>query len=191
MKKKIRIGLDFDGVVAYNPFRVIRSPWAFFKRNFLGVKKLTFYYPDNKFKRFIWKIMHDSSMFPAKGTNLLNKLKTDKEYELHLVTGRYSFLDGHLNSWLDKYNLKKYFKTINLNRFDEQPHLFKEKMIKKFSLEIFVEDNWDIVEYLSQKKDLNCEIYWIYNLLDRFRPYPNKFPYLEKALEEIIKSIKY
>ncbi len=196
MKDRIRVGLDFDGVVAYNPLRIVRWPIAYFKRQILGINKLSFFYPQANWQKYIWKILHESSIFPAKGTGLLKKLVKQGNIEVHLVTARYSFLDDHLYQWLEKYHLRKLFKTINLNKQDEQPHLFKEKMVRKYRLDYFVEDNWDIVKYLNsqpkagrplaEKQDV--KIYWIYNILDRGTVYSYKFPYLEKALEQIVKK---
>lgn len=188
MKKIIRVGLDFDGVVAYNPFRIVRAPISLVKRNLLGIKKLSFIYPRRKWQQIIWTILHESSVYPAKGVDYLRILVQDKAIEAHIITARYSFLDNHLYKWLDKYRLRKLFKTINLNKNDEQPHLFKEKLIKKYDLDIFVEDNLDIVKYLHGKG--KTKIYWIYNILDRNYPHPKKFPYLGKALEDILNRSK-
>lgn len=188
MKKKIKIGLDFDGVVAYNPFRIIRAPIAAVKRDLLRIKKLSFYYPEAFWQKFIWKILHESSVFPARGVSLLQELVEKDLVEAHLITARYSFLDNHLDKWLCKYNLKKNFKSINLNRNNEQPHLFKRRMIKEQNLEIFIEDNLDIVKYLSQEKKIKAKIYWIYNILDSHRQHSFKYPYLEKALQDVIKN---
>lgn len=184
MKQKLNIGIDFDGVVAYNPFRIIRSPWAYFKRNILGIRKLTFFYPQSNWQRFIWRIVHDSSFFPSRGIDLLEDLVVTDTIELHLVTGRYHFLDDHLQHWLTKHHLTKLFKTININTHDDQPHLFKERMIGKYKFDVFIEDNWDIVEYLHKKIE-RTKVYWIYNLVDRHRIYPYKYPYLEKALKAL------
>lgn len=184
MKQKLRIGIDFDGVIAYNPFRVIRSPWAYFKRNVLGIRKLTFFYPQNRHQQIFWRILHNSSILPSRGIDLLEELVNTGQIELHLVTGRYHFLDEHLHHWLKKHRLTKLFNTININSHDNQPHLFKEKMINKYEFDIFIEDNWDIVEYLYQKQK-KTKMYWIYNLIDRHRIYPYKFPYLGKALQAL------
>jgi len=195
MTRKIKVGLDFDGVVAYNPFRIIRPIVAFVKSKIFGANKLVFWYPKARWQQIYWAILHESSIFPAKGIDLLKDL-VDKGYiEAHLVTARYSFLDNHLYRWIDRYKLRKYFKTINLNKNDEQPHIFKEKMIEKYELDFFIEDNLDIVRYLSHKARLRqgfggqAKIYWIYNILDHFINYPHKFPYLGKALEEIEKLL--
>lgn len=186
MVRKIRVGLDFDGVVAYNPFRLIRSFISFFKHNIFGIKKLSFWYPKKHWQQIFWIIVHESSVFPARGTKLLEQLVKEGRIEAHLVTARYSFLDDHLNNWLKKYKLTHLFTTITLNKKDEQPHIFKEKMIEKHKLDFFIEDNWDIVKYLHGKSQ--TKIFWIYNVLDRGQKHPHKFPYLQKALEEIVRK---
>jgi hypothetical protein len=188
MTKILKVGFDFDGVVAYNPFRVIRAPVTFLKQNILGVKKLQFWYPQKRWQQIFWTILHESSVFPAKGVDLLKEVTKEEKIEAHLVTARYSFLDDRLYNWLDRHNLRKIFKTINLNKKDEQPHLFKEKIIEKYKLDIFIEDNLDIVNHLHKKK-WNTRIFWIYNLLDRWHPHPYKYPFLEKAIEEIVRQI--
>ncbi len=184
-RRKIKVGLDFDGVIAYNPFRVVRYPIAYFKRNILGIKKLRFWYPEKAWQQIFWVFLHESSIFPAKGTDLLQKLVREGKIEAHLISARYSFLDKHLLRWLKKHRLDNLFTTINFNKDDEQPHLFKEKMIQKRDVDFYVEDNLDIVKYLHGRS--KAKVYWIYNILDRRFPHPYKYPYLEKALGEIQK----
>jgi hypothetical protein len=183
--KVVRIGVDFDGVVAYNPFRLIRAPVKWFKKRFLGISKTTFFVPKTPAERLIWIIIHESSFFPARGTKLLNGLATNPSYEFHLVTGRYGFLKNNLMKWLKRYHLDATFKTININENCEQPHIFKDKMINKLKLDAFIEDNLDIVRYLENKS--KTKILWIFNIFDRKQVYPHKFPYLESALKNIIK----
>lgn len=183
MKRKIIVGLDFDGVVAYNPFRIIRPVVAFVKSRFFGVTKLNFFYPKRRWQQILWIIAHESSVFPAFGTKLLKKLVNEEKIEVHLITARYSFLDNHLNRWLKRNKLNNIFKTINLNKNNEQPHLFKEKFIRKYKLDYFVEDNLDIVKYLNKK--YKTKIFWIYNIFDRHVDYKYKYPYLKKALQDI------
>ncbi|PIP33122.1 hypothetical protein COV53_00380 [Candidatus Gottesmanbacteria bacterium CG11_big_fil_rev_8_21_14_0_20_37_11] len=195
MKGKIKVGFDFDGVVAYNPFRVVRPIIAFIKHDILGIKKLRFWYPQKKWQQIFWVIVHESSIYPACGIELLKKMVTDQQIEAHLITARYSFLNNRLHNWLNKYKLSGYFKTINLNINDDQPHLFKSELIDKYRLNYYIEDNWDIVNYLAnckkqKKTDFNTKIFWIYNVSDRNIKFPSKFPYLQKALEELSKQIK-
>src|SRR3989338_1539388 len=134
MKKKIRVGLDFDGVIAYNPLRIFRAIIVYLKQKFLGVYKIRFLYPEKKWQQVAWRILHNSSIFPGKGLNTISSMR-DKGIEIYLITGRYSFLDDHLDKWLIKNKVKKYFKSININKNNEQPHLFKEKMINELKLD--------------------------------------------------------
>lgn len=189
MKSKlIKVGLDFDGVVAYNPFRVIRAPVAFVKSRLLGVKNLKFYVPQQKWQRIFWIIMHESSIFPANGSKLLKEMAATDKYEFHLITARFHFLDQSLNRWLTRYRMKPIFKSINMNIHDKQPHIHKLETINRLGLDYFVEDNWDIVNYLKGKTQ--TKVYWIYNLTDLSVKYPDKFPYLKKALEDLNQHTK-
>ncbi len=188
MKKKNRIvvGVDFDGVVAYNPFRIIRAPIAYVKKNMLGIKKTKFYIPQSSVEKILWTILHESSVFPANGVDLLREFVEQDRIEAHLVTARFHFLQDRLYQWLRRYDLERIFSSITVNERDHQPHLYKERVIKENRFDYFVEDNLDIVEHLS--RTTSTEILWIYNLLDRFHPYEKKFPYLQQALEYIVKK---
>jgi len=187
-KRILRVGFDLDGVILYNPARIFRPVIAYIKNMLFDHKKpLKFYYPKSKIEKFFWHLFHLSSIFPAQGLDRLEKLVNDKKIKAYLITARYSFLKKDLDFWIKKLKLKKYFSGIYYNQKDEQPHLFKEKMIKKLKLDIFVEDNWDIVNYLnkSEKKSNRYKIFWIYNLLDIKIKYPYKFPNLSKAIKEL------
>lgn len=181
--RPIKVGIDFDGVLAYNPFRVIRAPVTYVKRRFFGMKKTHFHIPKTRLEQAIWGILHESSVFPAQGVGLLQELIGKNLIEAHLLTARYSFLEKNLMDWLARYRMTHLFRTININRLDEQPHMYKERMIKALGFDIFIEDNWDIVEHLQGKT--GTKVYWIYNITDKSQAYPHKYPYLEKALRDV------
>jgi uncharacterized HAD superfamily protein len=186
MAKPLRIGFDFDGVIAYNPARIVRAPVSYFKKKIFKVHKLSFFYPKNSFERWVWTILHDSSLFPAYGVDLLKEMTSSSKIEAHLITARYSFLDKSLYKWLHRYGLTPYFKSITLNSENEQPHLYKQKTIERLKLDYFVEDNLDIVKHLD--KTVNAKVYWIYNILDRNYPHPRKHPNVNRVLLEILKK---
>lgn len=185
MKKKIIVGLDFDGVVAYNPIRILRLPVALAKQYFLGKTTTHFFVPKTPFTKFIWAGIFESSVFPARGSSMLAQLVREKKIEVHLVTARFSFMRDHLYRWLRVWRMGELFTSITTNDRDEQPHVFKARIVAEKKFDIYIEDNWDIVSHLNSKK-LSTRVYWIYNILDRGRKYPYKYPYILKALEDIM-----
>ena len=200
-----RVGFDFDGVVAYNPLRVFRRPVMMVAKLFRREKEsLHFPYPKSSLVKWFWERAHRTSFFPSRGFSRLRELLGRGDIEGYIITGRYAFLNDELYDWLRHNKVDGLFKHIYVNMNDEQPHLFKERMIKKLNLDYFVEDNWDIVQYLNSKFKIkssrqitnsnvqnskqngeHIEIHWIYNILDKFNTYPHKHPYLESFLNEI------
>ena len=184
-QKIIKIGLDFDGVVTYNPLRIARLGVSFLKHKVLKIKKLGFFEPKNRWQRCVYYLgVVTPSIFPATGINLLKSLSKSPRYEFYLLTGRYGFTKDKTYRWLKRYNLVAVFKKIYINEKGEQPHLYKERVINSNRFNYFVEDNLDIVRDLNSR-GVKTRILWIYNILDSSRKYPDKFPNLEKALENI------
>lgn len=188
-QKKIRVGFDFDGVIAYNPLRIFRKPTKYLKSLVLGKKEIEFYYPKSKLEKKIWELIHETSFFPAPGVNELRNLLKKNQIEGYIITSRYSFLRPQLERWLQKHYLLDYFAGIYHNESDDQPHKFKEKMVKSLKLDYFLEDNLDIVEHLN--KTTKTQIHWIYNILDHFIPYKNKHPHLRYFLKSLSRTIKW
>lgn len=184
MKKKLIVGLDFDGVVAYNPARLARFPVAFVKHTVLGIKTVRFFVPKTPVERAVWALLHESSVIPAFGVSYLRSLVTSGRVEAHLVTSRFGYLEPNLRRFLRRWNLTDLFTSVTINDKEEQPHEFKARIIRIRFFDHFVEDNWDIVSYLARQRG-RTKIHWIYNLFDRGKPYPRKYPYLQKALEAI------
>ncbi len=184
-----KVGFDFDGVVIYNPMRVLR-PFASFikKKNWVKRKELEFFVPEKNWEKFLWYLAHQSSLFPAKGWKTIKKLKQLGVIDPYLVTGRNTFLKQDLKSKFYLFGLNKVFETFYITETNEQPHLFKERVIKQLKLDFFVEDNWDIVNYLT-RCSLPAKVIWVTNFVDGQKiDYPYKVKNLEEALELILDS---
>lgn len=189
MKKQLRVGFDLDGVLLYNPIRITRPIISVIKKLFFKKKGLRFYSPQTTWEKKLWQLFHKSSIFVAPGLDEIKILIKENKIKAYIITARYSFLKNDLDQWLKKMKVNRYFSGIYYNQKDEQPHLFKERTIKKLNLDIFVEDNWDIVNCLKNKK-LKLKIYWIYNIFDRNYSYSDKFPNLKSAAIKIKELIK-
>lgn len=184
----LRVGFDMDGVLLYNPARIIRPFISSIKRIFLHKRKLHFYYPKSTPEKIIWKLAHKSSIYNAPGLKEITRLVETGKIEAYLITARYSFLGKSVENWVKNNKLQNTFKGVYFNAQDEEPHLFKEKMVKKLGLNMYVEDNFDIVNHLV--KTTPADIVWIYNILDRGTPFPKKFPHLASAIQALQELIE-
>jgi hypothetical protein len=185
MKKPIVIGLDFDGVVAYNPARIARFPISYVKEHILGVKKVSFFVPRTPLEKAVWALAHETSIVPGRGIGMLKTLVEHGDVEAHLLTARFGFLEPGLMRFLRFWELEHTFASITLNTKEEQPHEFKSRMIQAKKFAYYIEDNWDIVTHLSRTAP-KTRVHWIYNILDRGKTYPHKYPFLERSLEMIM-----
>lgn len=189
-KKTIKIGFDLDGVLLYNPARNLRPITQILKRIVKpkSRKKTHFYFPKNRLEILIWRIVHWSSLFLAKGFEEVKELKKNDKIETFIITSRYDCLKKDFFYWLKKMNAKNYFKSTFHNQDNLQPHVFKEKMINKLQLDYFFEDNWDIVKHLNKKT--KAKIFWISNPLDSAISYNFKFYTLQDAVNYLKKILK-
>ncbi len=187
-KQPLRVGFDFDGVLLYNPARIARPIIVHLKKLFIPSEQNKFHLPKTRLQKFIWFLLHKTSFIVAPGYDEIKNLAKTNKIKAYIISARYESLKTDFNVWIKKIDAADYFSGIYYNNTDEQPHLFKEKMIKKLDLDIFVEDNWDIVSHLSKKTSV--KIFWIYNLLDRNIKYKYKFPCLKQVVEKLLKLFK-
>ena len=190
-KKVLKIGLDLDGVILYNPARIFRPIISTAKRLVLrkNKDKVNFYIPKTKLEKIIWFWIHKSSIFPASGFKDFLKASKNKEIELYIITARFSFLKEDFEHWLHKIGAPAHVAGWFYNKHDEQPHLYKEKKIKELKLDYFVDDNWDIVRKLNAS-GVKTTVIWIYNLFDKRIDYAHKVPSLKEAYKKIQKERK-
>ncbi len=186
--RPLKVGLDLDGVILYNPARIGRPLVTFAKKYILGQKKKKFTVPKGAIEKKVWAWLHKTSIFQAAGMDEIKSLTEKGLIEPYIITARFSYLKDDIESWLKKIGAQKFIKEWYYNKNDEQPHLYKENMLNKLGIDIYIEDNWDIVTHLNQtsvKKKPDLKVLWIYNIFDRVIPYQYKFPSLKKAVEKV------
>lgn len=157
MQKKI--GLDLDGVlVGLPPF----IPSAFIEWLYKdhSQKQLSYRYPPF-FEQKIRQLSHLPFIRPEiKGNcRLLKELNQQKKYCFYLITGRFAFLEKLTFAWLKKYNLIHVFDKIYLNKKNIQPHKFKEQILNKVQLDLYIEDDFDSIIYLATRFQ-KIHFYW-------------------------------
>ena len=148
--KVIKIGLDLDGVIVDKPPLISKNLLEWLVRSHQN-KDLAYRFPESKIEQWLRVFTHQPLFRPAIKKNLefVKKLAADKKYKLYLISGRYSFLENRTAQWLKHHQLEGLFEKVLINLKNEQPHLFKEKMIKKMKIDIFIDDDEPLVNYLS------------------------------------------
>lgn len=187
-RKRLRVGFDFDGVIAYNPFRILRAPTNILKKVIGHEKKLHFYYPKSTVEQWFWILVHETSFFPSPGLVQLKEMLSRGDIEGYIITSRYACLEPSFYRWLKKHGLDRAFQGYHLNVSNNQPHIHKERVLADLKLDYFIDDNFDIVRHLDQslkKRGIATQVHWIYNVVDRFTDYPYKHPYLAKFLDAL------
>jgi hypothetical protein len=151
-KKKItRIGFDFDGILVNKPPLMPKQILEFL---FKGPgRDLHYRFPNLRAEQTIRQISHHYYFRPPikKNLKLIKKIAGNKKHRLYLISSRYSFLKKQTHRWLKRNQVKNLFTEVFFNLEDEQPHLFKEKMIKKLKVDLYVDDDYLIVDYLTKK----------------------------------------
>lgn len=187
-KRQLRVGFDLDGVILYNPLRILRpaaSALAFLKPLLFNEKINSFYFPNSSLEKFVWKILHKTSFKIADGVEDIKVLAKKGVIEPYIITARYNFMKEDFDCWINKLNNQPYFRYCHYNQNNMQPNVFKEKMIKELRLDIFVEDNWGIIKRLNSATN-KTKIFWVTNILDKHINYPYKFT----SLKEVVYYLK-
>lgn len=163
------IGFDFDKVfINYPPVVPDVFINLFYRRGtmfFLGrkEKKLLYRFPGPIEQRI--RILSHTPLLRSpikKNVEALEKIKGLKKHKTYLVSSRYSFLKKRTEDVLKKHRLPQHFDGIYFNYGNEQPHIFKESMLKKLKINIYVDDDLATLLYLA-RKNTTTKLYWLCN----------------------------
>lgn len=162
------IGFDFDKVfidypplVPYSFIDFLYKGKSFFRKNLSTNPDIYYRFP-NKFEQKIRIFSHYHIFRPPIRDNIdvLKNISRSSKSKTYLVSSRFSFLKKRTDEILVRYKLKKYFDGIYFNYDNLQPHIFKEKTIKKLKIDTYIDDDIHLSLYLS-KKIPDLTIYWV------------------------------
>lgn len=159
-KEVIKIGVDLDGVIATHPLKGFWVKLRRLKEKILKkVNSTTYYYPATLLEKTSWKAINWLKKPISDQGGLFSSLAQKNEVQFYLVTGRFNFLDKLTKKWLEKHQLKDFFYKIQINSDDLDPTIFKEKAVKKLGLDIFIDDDLEVLEYLKNRT--KAKLFWI------------------------------
>ncbi|QQS39014.1 hypothetical protein IPM62_00130 [Candidatus Woesebacteria bacterium] len=150
-KTKINIGIDLDGVIIDKPPIIPQKIIEWLYRSHKK-RKLEYRFP-KKYEQYVRILSHHPLIRPPINTNiaLIRKLAEDERYCVFAVSSRYSFLIKRTKQWINHYGINDLFEKIYLNENDDQPHVFKEAMINKLKIDILIDDDKALVNYLKRR----------------------------------------
>lgn len=159
--KKVKIGFDFDKVfVNYPPLIPSAIIELLYKRK---NGKLAYRMP-GKIEQKIRTLSHHVLLRPPiiQNVNAMAKILEKGDIEAYVISSRFSFLKNKTNEWNKKYGMEKYFKKMFFNFKDAQPQVFKEEILRKEKIEKFIDDDLDLLRYLSERNPA-IQFFWITN----------------------------
>lgn len=158
MPKNLNIGFDLDKIfIDTPPFIPDFIINLFYKKRDRGLV----YRMPGRIEKQIRILSHLPIFRPAIQNNILSLKKISKlNQDIYLISGRFSFLKNRTENWIKRRGIDTDFKKMYFNYKDQQPHLFKDELIKKLKIEKFVDDDLDLLIYLA-KENPNVNFFWL------------------------------
>ncbi len=156
----MNIGFDLDGIFVKGPPFVPKILIErLYKEKDNGV---LLYRIPGTFEQAFRKVTHSSILRPSINKNLafLQTLAKEKQYNLYLITSRFGFLQRQTEQIAKKHHFDSIFKKLYLNYNNEQPHEFKNRIMKELGIERYIDDDFSLIRYLA-KHNPKILFYWL------------------------------
>lgn len=156
----MNIGFDLDKIfINYPPFIPSELINRLYKQKSNGV---LLYRMPSKAEGTIRILSHHPFLRPPIIGNIqfVEGLAKSKKHRYYLVSSRFSFLKHQTNLIVKKYNFDKIFDAMLFNFEDQQPHIFKDNIIKKMKIDRYVDDDLPLLEFVS-KNNPNTRFFWL------------------------------
>lgn len=148
----MKIGFDLDKVFVEHPPLV---PDALIERLYKKKANGELLY---RIPSYPEQIIRKASHYPLFRQPMKNNLNyifelAKKKHKLYLLSGRFGFLRKHTDDFIHKYNLQDYFEGMYFNYENEQPHIFKDKVLKTLHLDIYVDDDQHLLNFVAKRHE--------------------------------------
>jgi hypothetical protein len=162
----MNIGFDLDKVfIDYPPFIPSWIIDRIYKEKENGV---LLYRIPGKIEQKIRQISHSPLLRHPIKKNLqaLHAIAGTKKYNMFLISSRFGFLKKQTAYIIKQYKLDTIFKQLHFNFNNEQPHIFKNRIIKNLHIDRYIDDDLSLLKFLAieNKKTL---FFWLNNTLEK------------------------
>jgi hypothetical protein len=109
---------------------------------------------------------------PIKGNVKFLKSISKKEHKLYLISSRFSFLEGATNALMKKQGFDEIFDGMYFNFQNKQPHKFKDEVLRRLDIDVYVDDDVYLLKYVA-KKNKKTKFFWLNPQNDKHLITPN------------------
>jgi hypothetical protein len=155
----MNIGFDLDKVFINTPPFIPKDIIEkLYKKRDNGV---LLYRIPGKPEQIVRRLSHLPLLRPAIKDNLdfLRSIPKDKN-KLYLISSRFKFLEDSTEKIIKKYNFDKIFNAMFFNFSNEQPHIFKNRIIRNLKLDYYIDDDLSLINYVA-KNNPNTTFFWL------------------------------
>ncbi len=156
----MNIGFDLDKIfIDYPPFIPSRIVNRLYKQKSNGV---LLYRIPSKVEQLLRLLTHYPIFRPSikKNINFVKTLTKKNTHKHYLISSRFSFLKKRTKTIIGKYHIDKYFNEMYFNFRNIQPHLFKNEVIRKLNLDLYVDDDLPLLKFLA-KRNTKTLFFWL------------------------------
>lgn len=155
----MNIGFDLDKVfIDFPPLIPAKIIDKLYKKKSNGV--LLYRIPSRPEQLFRHLTHHPLLRPPLKQNLLFLQDLSKQKHNLYLISSRFSFLKKRTNAIVKQYGFDKIFSGLHFNFDNEQPHLFKSDIIKKRKLDMYIDDDLQLITFAAQHNP-HTKFYWL------------------------------
>lgn len=169
----MNIGFDLDKIfIDYPPFVSPRIIDKLYKKKDNGVLLYRIpSYPEQIFRR----ISHTPIFRPAIKENMEFLKNISKEdNKLYLISSRFKFLEKRTLKLIKRHGLDNVFDGLYFNFDNMQPHIFKQQVIKRLDLDLYIDDDLSLIRHAA-KTSPKTKFFWLKTFSDATDLPPNIF----------------
>jgi len=155
----MNVGFDLDKIfIDFPPLIPSRIIDSFYKEKTNHELK---YRIPSKIEQIIRVFSHHPLFRPPIIKNIeYVKNLTLKNNKYYLISSRFGFLKKRTDNLIKRYRFDKIFNTMYFNYENKQPHQFKNDVIRKLDLDMYVDDDLQLLKYLMDK-NAETKFFWL------------------------------
>ena len=158
----MNIGFDLDRIFIDTPPFI--PDWVIDKLNKEKDNGVLLYRVPGNLEQKVRQISHTRYFRPAIKENIdfLKNLAKTRKYTIFLISGRYGFLQKQTEKIMKAYGLSSLFENIYFNVHNEQPHVFKNRILQEKKIDLFIDDDLSLLKHLA-KDNISKLFIWLNN----------------------------